>query len=38
MKLKVISLLFDDSKIKMERKLGKKHKENQVGCTREGRR
>ena len=30
--------LFDDNKIKMARKHGKKMKENTVGCTREGRR
>ena len=28
-------LLFDDNKIKMARKSGKKGKENPVGCTRE---
>ena len=29
-------LLFDDSKIQTARKPGKKQKENQVGCTKEG--
>ena len=29
-------MLFGDNKIKMTRKPGKKHKENPVGCTGEG--
>ena len=31
-------LLFDDIKIKVSRKTGKKQKENQVGCTGAGKR
>ena len=31
-------LLFDDDKIKIARKPGKKQRENPVGCTGEGRR
>ena len=31
-------LWFDDNKMKMARKPGKKQKENPVGCTREGER
>ena len=31
-------LLFDDNKIKMARKPGKKQKDDLVGCTREGKR
>jgi len=31
-------LLFNDNKIKMARKPGKKQKENPVGCTGEGKR
>ena len=31
-------LLFDDNKMKMARKPGKKQKENPVGCTGEGKR
>ena len=31
-------LFFDDYKIKMARKPGKKHEENPVGCTAEGKR
>ena len=31
-------LLFDDDKIKVARKPGKKQKENPVGCTGEGKR
>ena len=33
-----LQLLFDDNKIKMARKPGKKQKENMVGCTGEGKR
>ena len=33
-----MSLLFDDNKVKMIRKPGKKQKENPVGCTGEGKR
>ena len=33
--LVIIMLLFDDKKIKMARKPGKKQKENLVGCTGE---
>ena len=34
----IISLLFDDNRIKMARKPGKKQKENPVVCTRERKR
>ena len=34
----VILLLFDDNKLKMARKPGKKQKENTVGCTGKGKR
>ena len=36
-KIKVL-LLFDDNKVKMARKSGKKQKENLVGCTGEDKR
>ena len=35
---KLLLLLFDNNKIKMARKPGKKQKENLVGCTGEGKR
>ena len=31
-------LLFDDNKVKIARKVGKKQKENPEGCTGEGKR
>ena len=34
----LLLLLFDDNKIKVARKPGKKQKQNPVGCTREGKR
>ena len=36
--LAILLYFFDDNKMKMARKPGKKHKENPIGCTGEGKR